>query len=357
MRKSNRLFFILSIISLASCKNKTQQENLTNQKNMFMAAADFTTTIVVDQTPEEVFNAVTNVRGWWSEEIEGGTEKLNDEFTYHYKDVHISKMKLIEVIPNKKIVWLVLDNQFNFTKDKEEWKGNKIVFDITQKENKTQLQFTQLGLVPEYECFEICKDAWSNYVKNSLRSLITTGKGQPNSKENKFNEQLLQQHKNIINMKAQDYHTSITVDATAEEAFESINSVTSWWTENMEGSSQELNDEFSVRFGDVHYSKQKLVEVVPGKKVVWLVTDSKLNFLKDKQEWDNTRISFEISTEKGKTKIDFKHIGLVPEIECFDACSNAWGQYIQQSLLPLINTGKGQPEKKDKPKAENKAVH
>ena len=133
-----------------------------------MATTNFTTSFVVDQTPEQVFNAVTNVRGWWSEEIEGGTAKLNDEFDYHYKDVHKSKMKLIEVVPNKKVVWLVLDNYFKFTKDKTEWKNNKIVFDITEKDNQTQLQFTQVGLVPEYECFKICGDAWSNYIKKQL---------------------------------------------------------------------------------------------------------------------------------------------------------------------------------------------
>ena len=159
-------------------------------------------------------------------------------------------------------------------------------------------------------------------------------------------------------MKEQDYHTSITVDATAHEAFESINSVSQWWTENLEGSSQKLNDEFTVRFGDVHYSKQNLVEVVPGKKVVWLVTDSKLNFLKDKHEWTNTKISFEIATQNDKTKIHFTHIGLVPEIECFDACSNAWSQYIQQSLWRLVTTGKGQPDKKEnKTKDKNKTVN
>ncbi|HEY4656185.1 MAG TPA: SRPBCC domain-containing protein [Cyclobacteriaceae bacterium] len=160
-----------------------------------MATTDFTTTLVVDQTPEEVFNAVNNVRGWWSEEIEGDTGKLNDEFTYHYKDVHISKMKLIEVIPNEKVVWLVMDNHFNFTKDRSEWKGTRISFEISQKDNKTQIRFTHLGLVPEYECYDICRDAWSNYIRNSLRSLITTGEGQPNPKEGGFNEQLLQQQK------------------------------------------------------------------------------------------------------------------------------------------------------------------
>lgn len=160
-----------------------------------MTTTDFTTSFVVDQTPKQVFDAINNPRAWWSEEIEGGTEKLNDEFNYHYKDVHISRMKLIEVIPNKKVVWLVMDNHFKFTKDNSEWTGNKIIFEITEKDGKTQLKFTQVGLVPTYECYDICRDAWSNYIKNSLRSLITTGKGQPSPKESEFNEQLLKEHK------------------------------------------------------------------------------------------------------------------------------------------------------------------
>ena len=145
---------------------------------------NFTTTLVVEQTPAKVFEAVNNVRGWWSEEIDGSTDKLNDEFTYHYKDVHVCKMKIIEIIPSKKVVWLVTDNYFNFIKDKTEWKGTKISFEIAEKDNKTQLRFTHFGLVPEYECFDICSNAWGQYIQHSLRNLITTGKGQPNLKEN-----------------------------------------------------------------------------------------------------------------------------------------------------------------------------
>ena len=148
-----------------------------------MNTQDFSTTLLVDQTPEQAFNAINNPRGWWSEEIEGDTEKLNDEFTYHYSDVHTCKMKLTEVIPNQKVVWLVEENDFNFTKDKTEWIGNKISFEISEKHGKTHIRFKQEGLVPEYECFDICATAWTDYIHNSLKNLITTGKGNPNPLE------------------------------------------------------------------------------------------------------------------------------------------------------------------------------
>ena len=96
-------------------------------------------------------------------------------------------------------------------------------------------------------------------------------------------------------MKEKNYTVNITVSATPREAFNGINSVSKWWTENLEGSSQKLNDEFTVRFGDVHVSKQKLVEVIPDKKVVWLVTESKLNFVNDTREWTNTKMCGEPS--------------------------------------------------------------
>lgn len=146
-----------------------------------MSASDFSTAIQVDQSPEEVFNAVTNVRGWWSEEIEGDSAKLNDEFNYHYEDIHRCRVRLTEVIPNRKIVWLVEQNYFKFTEDETEWTGTKPTFEISEKDAKTELKFSHVGLVPEYECFDICRDSWTNYIQNSLKKLITTGKGEPNA--------------------------------------------------------------------------------------------------------------------------------------------------------------------------------
>jgi hypothetical protein len=157
-----------------------------------MTTSDFTTAILVDQTPEKTFNAINNVRGWWSEQIEGSTNKLNDEFIYHYKDVHVCKMKLTEVIPNKKVVWHVLNNHFNFTKDKSEWIDTKIIFEISEMDGKTQLRFTHEGLVPQYECYDVCEDAWTSYIQGSLKNLIVTGKGQPNTGEEGLNAELIE---------------------------------------------------------------------------------------------------------------------------------------------------------------------
>ena len=80
-----------------------------------METQDYTATIVVKQSPKEAFDAIENFRAWWSEEIDGETDKQDGVFIYHYNDVHICKMKLIESIPGKKLVYEVLDNHFSFT--------------------------------------------------------------------------------------------------------------------------------------------------------------------------------------------------------------------------------------------------
>jgi uncharacterized protein YndB with AHSA1/START domain len=148
-----------------------------------MKTKDYTASYTVDQSPEAVFDAINNVRGWWSEEIDGPTDRLGAEFTYRYEDVHRSTQKITELVPGKRVVWHVLDAQINFVKDKAEWNGTDIVFEIAEKGDKTELRFTHVGLVPAIECYGKCSGAWGFYINDSLRSLIATGKGDPNQKE------------------------------------------------------------------------------------------------------------------------------------------------------------------------------
>lgn len=149
-----------------------------------MAKPDFTLKLLTNQTPEEVFRAVTNVRDWWSgyyeEEIKGGTEKLHDEFSFSAAGgAHFTKQKLVEVIPGKKVVWLITDSRLSFIEQMDEWTGTKVIFEISKKGDKTQLVFTHEGLTPEVECYDSCAPSWTDYLKNKLLPLINTGKKAP----------------------------------------------------------------------------------------------------------------------------------------------------------------------------------
>ena len=148
-----------------------------------MNTESFTAVIRVDQPPATVFAAVNNVRGWWSEEIEGPTDRLGAEFSFHYKDLHRSTQRITSLIPDRRVVWHVVAARLNFIRDRNEWNGTDIVFDIATRDNQTELRFTHLGLVPACECFSDCSGAWGFYINDSLRSLIVTGKGQPNRAE------------------------------------------------------------------------------------------------------------------------------------------------------------------------------
>ena len=294
----------------------------------------YTTSFKVDQSPEEVFDAINNVRGWWSEEIEGRTDELG-EFRYHYQEIHRCIINITELVPGRKVVWHVVDNHFNFVKDKSEWKDTDIVFEIAKRGDKTEVRFTHVGLVPAYECYGVCSDAWGTYINGSLRNLITKGKGQPNQ-----NEQIANKH-GIEN--SQNYTTAFLVDQTPEEAFAAINSVRGWWSGEIEGDTDRLGAEFTYRVPDVHYCRMKITEFIPGKKVVWHVLDGDISYTKAKNEWDDTKITFQISKKDGKTAIRFTHVGLVPAYECYHACSDAWGTLVNGSLRKRIITGRDQP--------------
>ena len=142
-----------------------------------MLTRNFTLTLVTEQSPEDVFRAIRNVRDWWSgyysEEIQGNTETLNDEFSFRAADgAHFSKQKLVEVIPNKKIVWLITESKFTYIEDQDEWTDTKVIFEISRNDGKTQLVFTHEGLTPEVECYDACASGWTQYLQNKLLPMI-----------------------------------------------------------------------------------------------------------------------------------------------------------------------------------------
>lgn len=136
-------------------------------------------------------------------------------------------------------------------------------------------------------------------------------------------------------MSNRNFQYSFTSSKSPTEIFPFLLNPKNWWvglfSEIIEGKSQAINDEFSFSAGDgLHYSRQKLTELVPGKRIAWLVTESNLSFLTNTNEWAGTKICFDLETENGKTKVIFTHEGLVPHFECYGGCSGAWMQYLER---------------------------
>ena len=146
-----------------------------------MKSQNYSTTFTVDRAPEDVFDAINDVRGWWTGQIEGETDSLGAEFTYVHPKMHYSKQKITEFVPGQRVVWHVTEADLTFVQDKKEWEGTDIIFDITPKNGKTEVRFEHVGLSPDVECYDGCSDAWSYYVNDSLKKYIN-GKARAHSK-------------------------------------------------------------------------------------------------------------------------------------------------------------------------------
>ncbi len=144
-----------------------------------MSESSYTTSFSVDRAPADVFAAINDVRSWWMTKVDGDNRAVGDEFSYRVPGVHYCRMRVTELVPGEKVVWQVVDNHMSFIDDQSEWIGTEIRFELSEKDGATELRFTHDGLVPSYECFDVCRNAWTFYVGNSLRSLAATGEGKP----------------------------------------------------------------------------------------------------------------------------------------------------------------------------------
>jgi uncharacterized protein YndB with AHSA1/START domain len=141
-----------------------------------MTDHDFTTTIPVDQTPEEAYSAILHVADWWTGNNKGKCDEVGDEFIHRDGETHYCKIRVAELVPGRRVTWLVLENHFNFVRDQDEWKGTRITFEITEADGQTRIRFAHLGLAPEFECFDVCSNAWGSLINGNLRTLITKEK-------------------------------------------------------------------------------------------------------------------------------------------------------------------------------------
>lgn len=272
--------------------------------------AQYAVAIELTKPSDDVFNHLIDLSKWWPEQFAGENLKPGVEFILKTGDEHYSKNKIIEFVPGKKLVWLTIES---FRKaDNYDWSGTKFIFELKPQASNTVLQFTYDGLVAENEkerLVQICNFCIKVCLYNFIESVAV----------------------------------AIDIPKPAGEIFKIITAdVSKWWGgKDLTGSTTKLNDEFVIHHPGAHYSKQKLIEIIPEKRLVWLVTESNLCWLQNnKAEWTGTKMIFELSNQNNSTLINFTHCGLVPAMESFKKVQQGWDTVIKDYLYNYIMEGK-----------------
>jgi len=137
---------------------------------------NYTSRITATISSNEAFDRITQISDWWTAGVQGRPQKLDDQFTVRWGETFVT-FKVTEMVPGKRATWLVTDCNLPFLTDKTEWKGTKVVWELSSKEGGTEVTITHFGLVPGLECYKNCEAGWNFYFGESLLKLLTEGKG------------------------------------------------------------------------------------------------------------------------------------------------------------------------------------
>ena len=146
---------------------------------MTNSSKDYTTSVTIGRSPADVYAAILDARAWWNVAIDGPTTAAGDEFGFEVEGLHRVRMRVTRLIPDTLVEWVVVDNHFGFVEDQSEWVGDRMVFELEGVDGGTKLTFTQHGLLPELECYDVCSNAWAFFIRDSLRLLAEHGTGAP----------------------------------------------------------------------------------------------------------------------------------------------------------------------------------
>ena len=122
---------------------------------------------------DKTYKALTTLdglSGWWTSNTQGEPTKVDGVIKFLF-DGGGFDMKVLELVPNKYVLWQVVDGP-------KEWIGTKVIWDLKQKDDYTIILFKQAGWKEPVEFMYHCSTKWAIFLM-SLKSLLETGKGSP----------------------------------------------------------------------------------------------------------------------------------------------------------------------------------
>jgi uncharacterized protein YndB with AHSA1/START domain len=99
----------------------------------------------------------------------------------------------------------------------------------------------------------------------------------------------------------------------AYQAVATRDGLAAWWTNDTRGDS-EVDGILEFRFSHRGGFDMKVLELVPGERVVWKVVDGP-------KEWIGTRVRWDLRREDDYTIVNFKHEGWKEPVEFMHHCS------------------------------------
>ena len=137
--------------------------------NKNYSATTYSVAIKVAKSSNEVFNLLIDLTKWWPEEFIGENINLNSVFILKTEEGHYSKNKVIEYIPNEKVVWIVTESRRK--EDDFDWTGTEMIFEIKPKNLYTEIIFTYDGVVLKNEIQRLAQIC-DFVIKERLYNLI-----------------------------------------------------------------------------------------------------------------------------------------------------------------------------------------
>lgn len=274
-------------------------------------------TIEVNRSPRDVFAQILDIPAWWTTDFAGQNRKTGDVFTIHHPGQHFSRQRVVQLDPDKRIEWLVTESNLSWlTSDQQEWTNTKMVFTLSETPHGTRIDFVHEGLTTDKEGYERVKEGWNKVIGEKLLTILKT--------EN-----------------MQDYQATISIPLSGEETINRIGNITDWWGVTMEGNPSRQGNQFIIRMTGESFFNMTVSELIPGKKIIWEITDCFMPWYNDKTEWKGTRLIFHCHSQANETRIDFMHEGLTPQSECWADCNPGWTHWIKTSLFSYLTSGKG----------------
>ena len=118
------------------------------------------------------------------------------------------------------------------------------------------------------------------------------------------------------------------------KALTTLEGLAGWWTTTTQGNPN-AGGTIAFRFGPLGGFDMKVLELEPGRRVLWQVVDGP-------DEWRGTKVSFELRGDGDFTTVLFKHQGWKEPVEFMHHCSTKWATYLL-SMKSMLEGGQGRP--------------